>query len=53
MESLHSDENAETLDSHDICIRQVATILGYGKPQILEVFKNTLSTRLYQVFFSY
>ena len=30
---------------------QVATLLGYGKPQILEVFKNTLSTKLYWVLF--
>ena len=26
-------------------IRQVATLLGYGEPQISEVFKNTLPTR--------
>ena len=32
-------------------IRQVATLLGYGKLQILEVFKNTLPTRLYEVLF--
>ena len=32
-------------------IRQVATILGYGEPQILDVFKNTLPTRLYWVLF--
>ena len=25
--------------------------LGYGKPQVLEVFKNTLPTRLYWVLF--
>ena len=29
--------------------RQAATLLGYGKPQVLEVFKNTLPTRLYWV----
>ena len=23
-------------------IRQVATLLGYGEPQVLEVFKNTV-----------
>ena len=28
-------------------IRQVATLLDYGEPQILEVFKNTLHARLY------
>ena len=32
-------------------IRQVATLLGYGKPQVLEVFKNTLPTMLYCVLF--
>ena len=34
------DENTETIDSYVIRIRQVANLLGYGKPQILEVFKN-------------
>ena len=32
-------------------IGQVATLLGYGKSQILEVFKDTLPMRLYWVFF--
>ena len=32
-------------------IRQVATLLGYGEPQILEIFKNTLPTELYWVQF--
>ena len=36
------DENTETIDSYVIRIRQVATLLGYGESQILEVFKNTL-----------
>ena len=39
------------LDMYVTCIRQVATLLGYGKPQVLEVFKNTLPTRLYWVLF--
>ena len=34
-----------------IRIRLVATHLGYGEPQILEVFKNTLPTKLYWVLF--
>ena len=46
------DENAETIDSYVTCIRQVATLLGYGEPQILEVFKNTLPTKLYWILFS-
>ena len=27
------------------------TLLGYGEPQILEVFKNTLPTKLYWILF--
>ena len=46
------DENMETIDSYVIRIRQVVTLLGYGEPQILEVFKNTLPTKLYWVLFS-
>ena len=34
-----------------IWIRQVATLLGYGEPQISEVFKNTLPTKLYWIWF--
>ena len=49
--SFHFDENTETLDSYVIHIRHIATLLGYGAPQILEVFKNTLPTRLYRVLF--
>ena len=45
------DENTETIDSYVIRMRQVATLLGYGEPQILEVFKNTLPTKLYWVLF--
>ena len=32
-------------------IRQVAVLLGYGEPQILDVFKNTLPTKLYWILF--
>ena len=45
------DENTETIDSYVIRIRQLANLLGYGEPQILEVFKNTLPTKLYWVLF--
>ena len=45
------DENTETIDSYVIRIRQVATLLGYGELQILEVFKNTLPTKLYWILF--
>ena len=45
------DENIETIDSYMIWIRQVVTLLGYGEPQILEVFKNTLPMKLYWILF--
>ena len=45
------DENTETIDSYVIWIRQVATLLGYGESKILEVFKNTLPTKLYWILF--
>ena len=32
-------------------IRQVTTLLGYKEPQILEVFKNALATKLYWALF--
>ena len=40
------DEN-----TYVIRIRKVGTLLGYGEPQILEVFKNTLPTKLYWILF--
>ena len=43
--SFHFDENAETKDTYINHIRQVANILGYQDPQILEVFKNTRSIK--------
>ena len=49
--SFHFDENTETIYTYVTCIRQVATLLGYGEPQILEVFKITLPTKLYWVLF--
>ena len=30
--SFHFDKNSETLDTYVTCIRQVATLLSYGKP---------------------
>ena len=47
----HYDENVETPDVYVTRIRQVARLLGYGEPQVLEVFKNTVPNRLYWVLF--
>ena len=49
--SFHFDENVETIDTYVNHIRQVDTLLGYQEPPILEVFKNTLPTKLYWVLF--
>ena len=51
LRSFRFDENAKTIDSYVTHIRQVATPFGYGEPQILEVFKNTLPTKLYWILF--
>ena len=49
--SFHFDENAEMIDAHANMIRQVANLIGCQEPQILEVFKNSLPTKLYWVLF--
>ena len=49
--SFSFDENTETMDTYVTHIRQGATLLGYGEPHILEVFKNTLPTKLYWILF--
>ena len=51
LRSFTFEENTETIDSYVIRIRQVANLLGYGEPEILEVFKNTLPTKLYWILF--
>ena len=48
--SFSFDKNTETIDVYVTCIRQVAALLGCGEPQSLEVFKNTLPTKLYWIF---
>ena len=40
--SFHFDENAETVDACVPSIRQVAAMIKYGMPQILNVFENTV-----------
>ena len=49
--SFHYDENVETIDSYVSRIKQVAALLNYGEPQILELFKNTLPSKLYWILF--
>ena len=51
MEIIQFNENTETIDSYVMQIRQVATLLGYGEPQVLGVFKDTLPAKLYWILF--
>ena len=39
------------IDAYVNRIKQIAVLLNYGKAQILELFKNTLPSRLYWVLF--
>ena len=41
----------QTVDTYVHRIRQVAAMLGYGEPQIVEVFKDTIPNRLYWILF--
>ena len=45
------DENADTIDSYILKIKQVASLLNYGESEILELFKNTLPNKLYWILF--
>ena len=49
--SFHYDENVETPDAYVTRIRHIVRLLGYGEPQVLEVFKNTVPNRLYWVLY--
>ena len=50
--SFQFDENADTIDSYIHKVKQVATLLNYVEPQILELFKNTLPSRLYYMVYN-
>ena len=45
------DENTDTIDSYILKIKQVASLLNYGEPEILKLFKNTLPSKLYWILF--
>ena len=45
------DKNEDTIDSYILKVKQVASLLNYGEPEILELFKNTLPSKLYWILF--
>ena len=49
--SFRYDENKNTIDSYIFKVKQVALLLNYGEPEILELFKNTLPSKLYWILF--
>ena len=44
-------EVTDTIDGYIQKVKQVAALLDYGDPQILELFKNTLPSRLYYMLY--
>ena len=50
--SFQFDENADMIESYIHKVKQVAALLDYGEPQILELFKITLPSRLYYMVYN-
>ena len=44
-------KNTETIDSYVTQIKTGSNTLRYGEPQVLELFKNKLLTKLYWILF--
>ena len=49
--SFHLEEATNTIDGYIQKVKQVVALLNYGEPQILELFKNTLLSRLYYMLY--
>ena len=49
--SFHFDDVTDTIDGYILKVKQVAALLNYGEPQIWELFKNTLPSRLYYMLY--
>ena len=49
--SFHFDEATDTIDGYIQKVKQVVALLNYGEPQILELFKNILPSRLYYMIY--
>ena len=49
--SFQYGENTDTIDSYIHKIKEVASLLKYGEPEILELFKNILPSKLYWILF--
>ena len=49
--SFYFDENTDSTDSYVTRLSQCMAMLNYGEPQILELMKNTLPSRLFPILF--
>ena len=49
--SFQFDEATDMIYRYIQKVKQVAALLDYGEPQILELFKNTLPSRLYYMLY--
>ena len=49
--SFQFDEATDTIDGYIQKVKQVAALLDYGNPHILELLKNTLPSRLYYMLY--
>ena len=49
--SFQVDEATNTIDGYIQKVKQMAALLDYGDPQILELFKNILPSRLYYMLY--
>ena len=49
--SFHFDEATDTIDGYIQKVKQVVALLNYEDLQILEIFKNTLPSRLYYMLY--
>ena len=49
--SFHYDKSTDTIDSYISKLKQVSVLLNSGEPQILELFKNILPSKLYWILF--
>ena len=49
--SFQFDQATDTIDGYIHKVKQVAALLDYGELQILELFKNTLPSRLYYLLY--
>ena len=51
LRSFQFDEAMDTIGGYIYKVKQVAALLDYGDRQILELFKNTLPSRLYYLLY--